>query len=111
MVRSPPMWAGLRPTDWIVLPGVQSHRRRPRPGCARRADQSIAAHAGQGGTVLGACGGLQMLGEALIDPEGIDGNGPAWACCPGHRVRAAKTVQRTSAAFGQLTGARARCLA
>jgi adenosylcobyric acid synthase len=27
------------------------------------------------------CGGLQMLGEALIDPEGIDGNGPAWACC------------------------------
>ena len=26
--------------------------------------------------MLGICGGLQMLGEALIDPHGIDGNAP-----------------------------------
>ena len=80
-VRSPADVAGLRPTTGSCCP-VQSHRRRP--GLAARAglDQSIAAHAGQGGTVLGVCGGLQMLGEALIDPEGIDGNAPAWACCP-----------------------------
>ena len=79
-VRSPPT-GGPAANGLDRAAGLESHRRRP--GLAARAglDQSIAAHAGQGGTVLGVCGGLQMLGEALIDPEGIDGNAPAWACC------------------------------
>ena len=56
--------------------------------------------------MLGVCGGLQMLGEALIDPEGIDGNAPGLGLLPLVTVfEPAKTVQRTSAAFGQLTGA------
>ena len=47
-----------------------------------------------------------MLGEALIDPEGIDGNAPGLGLLPLVTVfEPAKTVQRTSAAFGQLTGA------
>ena len=105
-VRSPADVAGLRPTDWIVLPGSKATAADLAWLRAQGLDQSIAAHAGQGGTVLGVCGGLQMLGEALIDPEGIDGNGPGLGLLPLVTVfEPAKTVQRTSAAFGQLTGA------
>jgi adenosylcobyric acid synthase len=33
----------------------------------------IAAHLRRGGTVLGLCGGYQMLGRTIDDPEGIEG--------------------------------------
>jgi adenosylcobyric acid synthase len=33
----------------------------------------IAAHARRGGLVLGLCGGYQMLGRTLADPEGAEG--------------------------------------
>jgi adenosylcobyric acid synthase len=36
-------------------------------------DIDIAAHARRGGYVLGLCGGYQMLGKTLADPEGIEG--------------------------------------
>jgi adenosylcobyric acid synthase len=69
-------------------------------------DAAIAKHAEQGGAVLGICGGLQMLGEALIDTHGIDGNAPGLGLLPVVTQFAAdKTVQRTSAKFGELRGA------
>jgi adenosylcobyric acid synthase len=36
-------------------------------------DIDIAAHLRRGGTVLGLCGGYQMLGRAIHDPQGIEG--------------------------------------
>jgi adenosylcobyric acid synthase len=36
-------------------------------------DVDIAAHARRGGHVLGLCGGYQMLGRRLDDPDGIEG--------------------------------------
>ncbi len=36
-------------------------------------DIDIAAHRQRGGTVLGLCGGFQMLGRAVADPAGIEG--------------------------------------
>jgi len=36
-------------------------------------DIDIAAHLRRGGAVLGLCGGYQMLGRAIHDPEGIEG--------------------------------------
>jgi len=36
-------------------------------------DTDIAAHRRRGGRVLGLCGGYQMLGRAIADPEGIEG--------------------------------------
>jgi adenosylcobyric acid synthase len=36
-------------------------------------DIDIAAHLRRGGTVLGLCGGYQMLGRAVHDPDGIEG--------------------------------------
>jgi adenosylcobyric acid synthase len=38
-------------------------------------DIDIAAHHRRGGTVLGLCGGYQMLGGAVHDPDGIEGPG------------------------------------
>src|SRR6185437_4556342 len=36
-------------------------------------DIDILAHARQGGEVLGLCGGFQMLGLTVADPEGVEG--------------------------------------
>ncbi len=36
-------------------------------------DIDILAHCRQGGRVLGLCGGYQMLGHSIADPEGIEG--------------------------------------
>ena len=36
-------------------------------------DIDVVAHLRRGGSVLGLCGGYQMLGRALHDPEGIEG--------------------------------------
>jgi len=55
--------------------------------------------------VLGICGGLQMLGEALIDPHDIDGNAPGLGLLPlVTAFEPAKTVQRTRATFAPVIG-------
>lgn len=36
-------------------------------------DIDILAHHRRGGHVLGLCGGYQMLGQSIDDPEGVDG--------------------------------------
>jgi adenosylcobyric acid synthase len=36
-------------------------------------DIDIAAHVRRGGRVLGLCGGYQMLGRRIADPEGVEG--------------------------------------
>ena len=101
--RSPAELAGA---DWIVLPGSKATAADLAWLRTQGLDRAIAAHAGQGGTVLGVCGGLQMLGEALIDPEGIDGNGPGLGLLPLVTVfEPAKTVRHTTARFADLQGA------
>lgn len=101
-VRSPAELAGA---DWIILPGSKHTSGDLAWLRAQGLDQAIAAHAGQGGAVLGICGGLQMLGEALIDPHGIDGNGPGLGLLPVVTVfDPAKTVQHRQAAFAAVRG-------
>jgi adenosylcobyric acid synthase len=103
-VRSPSELAGLAPTDWIILPGTK-HTSGDLAWLRQQGlDAAIARHAGQGGAVLGICGGLQMLGEALIDPHGIEhaylGNAPGLGLLPLVTVfEADKTVQHTQARF------------
>ena len=104
--RSPAELAGLKPTDWVVLPGSKATAADLAWLRAQGLDEAIAAHAGQGGTVLGVCGGLQMLGEALIDTAGIDGNAPGLGLLPlVTTFEPAKTVRRSTAQFGALRGA------
>ncbi|CAM8668950.1 CobQ Cobyric acid synthase [Comamonadaceae bacterium] len=99
-VRSPSELAGLKPTDWIILPGSKHTSGDLAWLRAQGLDAAVARHAAQGGAVLGVCGGLQMLGEALIDPHGIDGNAPGLGLLPLVTVFAEdKTVRHTSTRF------------
>ncbi|MDB5939884.1 MAG: hypothetical protein JWP77_2248, partial [Polaromonas sp.] len=101
-VRSP---AELVDADWVILPGSKATSADLAWLRAQGLDQAVAAHAGRGGAVLGICGGLQMLGEALIDPHGIDGNGPGLGLLPVVTLfDEAKTVQHRQAAFASVGG-------
>lgn len=103
-VRSPQALAGLNVTDWLVLPGSKNTSGDLAWLRAQGLGRAIAKHAEQGGAVLGICGGLQMLGEALIDPHGIDGNAPGLGLLPLVTVfERDKTVRRTSCRFADST--------
>lgn len=98
--------AALAGADWIVLPGSKHTSGDLAWLRAQGLDGAIAAHAAAGGRVLGICGGLQMLGEALVDPHGIDGNGPGLGLLPlVTAFEPGKTVRRGSAVFGPMKGA------
>ena len=104
-VRSPSELAGLTSTDWIILPGSKATSSDLAWLRAQGLDQSVAAHAARGGAVLGICGGLQMLGEALIDPHGIDGNAAGLGLLGVVTVfEKTKTVQHRQTQFSQLAG-------
>ena len=96
--RSPADLAGLQANDWVILPGSKHTSSDLTWLRTQGLDAAIAKHAEQGGAALGICGGLQMLGEALIDTHGIDGNAAGLGLLPVVTQFAAdKTVQRTSA--------------
>ncbi len=59
--------------DWIILPGTKATMADLAFVRAQGWDIDILAHARQGGRVLGLCGGYQMLGLRIADPEGIEG--------------------------------------
>lgn len=96
----------LQGADWVVLPGSKHTSSDLAWLREQRIDRALAAHAQRGGVVLGVCGGLQMLGEALVDPHGIDGNAPGLGLLPlVTQFEPDKTVRRTHATFGELRGA------
>jgi adenosylcobyric acid synthase len=58
--------------DAVVIPGSkQTLRDLEALKCSGLAEQ-LKAYVSHGGSVLGICGGMQMLGERLIDPEGLE---------------------------------------
>jgi adenosylcobyric acid synthase len=101
--RTPADCAGA---DWVVLPGSKATAADLAWLRSQGLDHAITAHAARGAPVLGVCGGLQMLGEALIDTHGIDGNAPGLGLLPlVTQFDPRKTVRRTQARFGTLPGA------
>jgi adenosylcobyric acid synthase len=99
-VRTPSELAALSATDWIILPGSKHTTGDLAWLRSQGLDAAIASHAGRGGAVLGVCGGLQMLGEALIDTHGIDGNAPGLGLLPLVTVfDLDKTVRHTRTEF------------
>ncbi len=101
-VRSP---SEIIDADWVILPGSKHTSGDLAWLRAQGLGAAIAAHAAQGKAVLGICGGLQMLGEALINMNQIDGNGPGLGLLPlVTSFEIAKTVQHRQTQFGKLTG-------
>ena len=111
--RSP---AGLAGADWVVLPGSKSTVADLAWMRQQGLDAAVCAHAAQGGAVLGICGGLQMLGEAIVDPLGMEGGAGAGQALAGDApglgllplvtaFGASKAVRRTHTHFSTLFGA------
>ena len=59
--------------DLVILPGSKSVRADLEALRASGWDIDLHAHRRRGGRILGICGGLQMLGAAVADPDGIEG--------------------------------------
>jgi len=57
----------------VILPGSKSTRGDLDFVRKQGWDIDLAAHVRRGGHVLGLCGGYQMLGKRVADPEGIEG--------------------------------------
>jgi len=62
----------IPPCDLIVLPGSKSVRDDLAWLRKRKWDAAITRHLRYGGKVLGICGGFQMLGKAVHDPDGLE---------------------------------------
>lgn len=59
--------------DLVLIPGSKSTIADLAHFRAQGWDIDLAAHIRRGGHVLGICGGYQMLGRAIADPDGIEG--------------------------------------
>ena len=88
----------------VVLPGSRSVAADLRWLRSRGLDQRIEAHAAAGGWVVGLCGGYQMLGRSLRDPDGIEDAEPL---TPGLGLLELETTFRTEKVLAR---ARGECL-
>ncbi|MFC3283465.1 cobyric acid synthase [Litchfieldella rifensis] len=61
------------PADLIVLPGSKSTRSDLEWLRRQGWETATRRHLRYGGKLLGICGGFQMLGRAVHDPEGLEG--------------------------------------
>ncbi|KXI24456.1 cobyric acid synthase [Photobacterium sanguinicancri] len=59
--------------DLIIIPGTKSVRSDLAFLREQGWDKNIERHLRLGGKVMGICGGYQMLGQQIADPEGIEG--------------------------------------
>ena len=73
LVRVRPGQALPGDADLIILPGSEATISDLKALRETGFDIDIVAHIRRGGAVLGLCGGYQMLGRAIHDPDGIEG--------------------------------------
>lgn len=57
----------------VILPGSKATVADMQAMVAQGWDIDIRAHHRRGGAVLGICGGYQMLGRTIADPDGVEG--------------------------------------
>ena len=60
--------------DWVILTGSKNTISDLHSFRVNGWDIDLAAHIRRGGKVIGLCGGYQMLGNTIADPEGIEGS-------------------------------------
>ncbi|HHG90331.1 MAG TPA: cobyric acid synthase [Devosia sp.] len=73
LVVVPPGQPLPRQADLIIIPGSKSTRADLAFLRQQGWDIDIKAHVRSGRPVLGLCGGFQMLGQSIADPEGLEG--------------------------------------
>ena len=62
----------LADADLVVLPGTRATIGDLAWLREQGLDRAIVRHAEAGGSVLGICGGFQMLGQSISDPHGVE---------------------------------------
>ena len=71
------VWVGpqepLPAADLVILPGSKNVRADLEFAKAQGWAEAILRHLRYGGRVIGICGGMQMLGNAIHDPHGVEG--------------------------------------
>ena len=73
LVRVHPGTALPGDADLVILPGSKTTIAGLNALRSTGFDIDIAAHVRRGGTVIGLCGGYQMLGRTIADPDGVEG--------------------------------------
>jgi adenosylcobyric acid synthase len=64
--------AAIRDVDAVILPGSKNTVRDLEDLRQRGFDSALAVHERAGKAILGICGGFQMLGHTIDDPEGVE---------------------------------------
>lgn len=67
----------LSDVDLVVLPGTRATISDLAWLRSRGLDRAVLAHVAAGRTVVGICGGFQMLGRTISDPDGVEGRAGA----------------------------------
>lgn len=63
----------IPPADLIILPGSKNTRADLDWLVAHGWREVLQKHVRYGGKVIGICGGYQMLGQSISDPDGVEG--------------------------------------
>ena len=93
--------------DIVLLPGTKNTIEDMLWMRQNGLEVKIMQHAAAGKLVFGVCGGYQMLGETISDPEGMEHKGTVkgMGLLPTHTVfRTEKTRTRVSGRFGKVDG-------
>ena len=100
--------------DLIILPGTKNTMDDLRWLRQSGLEGAILKHAAAGGAVVGICGGYQMLGNTVSDPDGVEGGGtlqglgllPAQTVFQGEKTRTQVTgvFQKAQGIFSGLQG-------
>lgn len=96
--------------DMVILPGSKNTIEDMRWMRQNGLEASVRKAASGGAAVWGICGGYQMLGERIKDPEGMEGNGRAaqirgMGLLPAETVfTGGKTRTRVTGVFHQMEG-------
>jgi len=65
--------------DAVILPGSKTTTADLLTLQATGMARQLQNYAAAGGTIIGICGGLQMLGQTVSDPEGLEGTAGAYS--------------------------------
>ena len=106
--------AELGEPDLVILPGTKNTMGDLRFLRESGLEAKILRHAAAGKPVIGICGGYQMLGETLSDPDGVEYGGemaglgllPVSTVCAGKktRTRVNGTLPQLGGIFSSLSG-------
>lgn len=97
----------LKNPDMIILPGTKSTMEDLRWLRQSGLEAAVLKAAAAGKVIFGICGGYQMLGESLSDPQGVEGGGTmrGMGLLPMETVFAGeKTRTRVNGTFENVSG-------